>query len=40
MLGKLAGDAILTMGADTAQLDYEAAWRHQLGACSAKYTGE
>ena len=39
LLGKVAGDAILTMGADRPDLDYERAWRRELGACSSKYTG-
>lgn len=40
VLGKLAGESILTMGATSAELDVERAWRRELGACSTKFTGE
>lgn len=33
VLGRLGGDTIATMGADTAKLDFEAAWRRELGPC-------
>lgn len=39
LLGKLSGDSILTLGSDHAIMDYERAWRRELGACSAKYRG-
>lgn len=32
VLGKLGDDSITTMGADRADLDFEAAWREELGA--------
>lgn len=33
MLGRLGDDSIVTMGANSAKLDYEAAWRRELGRC-------
>lgn len=33
MLGRLGDDSIATMGADRAQLHFEAAWRQELGPC-------
>ena len=32
MLHKLGDDSIMTMGADRPDIDYEAAWRRELGA--------
>ena len=39
MLGKLGDDSIVTLGADSADIDYEAAWRRELGASRAERTG-
>lgn len=31
VLGKLGDDSIMTMGAEAANIDYEAAWKKELG---------
>jgi hypothetical protein len=39
VLGKLGDDSIVTMGADSMYLDYEAAWKRELGEPAAEHAG-
>ncbi|KAI3431652.1 hypothetical protein D9Q98_004699 [Chlorella vulgaris] len=39
ILGKIGDDSIVTMGADRPDIDYEAAWRRELGEPSTKPAG-